>query len=417
MQKNRLNSLIIAILFFLPAIGMAQDITGLWKGYMYNDTTQKNYKYEIAISDNGKGKLTGYSHTYFIIDDKEYHGVKEIKIHRQDDKIIVEDVKLIANNYPIAPPKGVRQLNILTFEMKNSVMVLAGEFTTNRTKEYHPVTGYIHVERKRNYRESALVPHLEELNLAKNLSFVKEEDKQPEEQEIVLQPIKTDEEVKAIVIAAQRNQASNKINNNKLPPVKLPEIDVAIQPEPVKEKPVVQKETKPQPPVIVKTNPEPKPTPVVIAAPAKKPEPVIQQPVITAPQKTITPTTTIVNDPTAATDLANRKVETIQALYFKTDSLTLTLYDNGEVDGDTVTVLMNGQVIMPKVGLSTNAVKKTIYTTNVTDSIQLVMYAETLGSLPPNTGLLIVYDGTDRYEIRFSGDMKKSAAIVFKKRK
>jgi hypothetical protein len=45
------------------------------------------------------------------------------------------------------------------------------------------------------------------------------------------------------------------------------------------------------------------------------------------------------------------------------------------------------------------------------------MYAETLGTLPPNTGLLIVYDGSDRYEIRFSGDMQKSAAIVFRRKK
>jgi hypothetical protein len=77
---------------------------------------------------------------------------------------------------------------------------------------------------------------------------------------------------------------------------------------------------------------------------------------------------------------------------------------------------MNGEVFMPKVGLSTNAVRKTIYTKDLPDSIQLVMYAETLGSLPPNTGLLIVYDGTDRYEIRFSGDLKKNAAIVLRKK-
>jgi len=44
------------------------------------------------------------------------------------------------------------------------------------------------------------------------------------------------------------------------------------------------------------------------------------------------------------------------------------------------------------------------------------MYAENLGKLAPNTGLLIVYDGTDRYEIRFSGDYKKNAAIVFRKK-
>ena len=55
------------------------DITGLWRGTMYNDTTQRFLKYEIAISEKN-GKLIGYTHTYFILDDKEYHGVKKTKI-------------------------------------------------------------------------------------------------------------------------------------------------------------------------------------------------------------------------------------------------------------------------------------------------------------------------------------------------
>jgi hypothetical protein len=149
------------------------DITGLWKGTMYNDSTQKFLKYEIAISEN-KGKLSGYSHTYFILDDKEYHGVKKVKIKREDGKIIVQDVELIANNYPIPPAKGVRQLDVLTLEIKDGVMTLSGPFSTNRTKIYSSLTGNINVQRKTNFRQSALVPHLEELGKAEELSFVQE---------------------------------------------------------------------------------------------------------------------------------------------------------------------------------------------------------------------------------------------------
>ncbi|MEO7046512.1 MAG: hypothetical protein ABI091_14470, partial [Ferruginibacter sp.] len=78
---------------------------------------------------------------------------------------------------------------------------------------------------------------------------------------------------------------------------------------------------------------------------------------------------------------------------------------------------MNGIVIMPRVGLSTNAVRKTIYIDNTEDSIQLVMYAENLGSIPPNTGLMVVRDGKDIYEIRFSGDLQKNSAILFRRKK
>ena len=405
---------------------------------MYNDTTQLNYRYEIAISEN-KGKLFGYSHTYFILDDKEYHGVKKIRIKRDGNEVTTEDVELIANNYPIKPPKGVHVLNTLKFEIKDTVMVLSGMFSTNRTREYAPATGFIHVERKNNFRQSALIPHLEELGLSKNLSFLTEENYKKESQTVaVIKPVPVAEEEKIIEAVIKKQQEESKAQATETtaeketlsikketkpaetvvtkPVIKTPET-VITKPAPVKSKePAVTKvpttSVKPAEPVVVN---KPAISNAEIPAVAKASSP--EKP--TEPGK---PKQMRVNEPdrvdaAAAVDAEKRKVETIEALYFKSDSLQLILYDNGEVDGDTVSVLMNGKVIMPRVGLTTNAVKKTIYTEAAGDSIQIVMYAETLGSLPPNTGLLIVYDGTDRYEIRFSGDMSRSSAIVFRRRK
>jgi hypothetical protein len=119
----------------------------------------------------------------------------------------------------------------------------------------------------------------------------------------------------------------------------------------------------------------------------------------------------------SAVDLATRKTETIKSVLFKSDSLVLSLYDNGEIDGDTVSVVLNGKVIIASQGLTTNAITKTIYITpELGDSLQLVMYAENLGSIPPNTGLLILQDGDDRYEIRFAGDFQKNSAIILRRK-
>jgi len=401
---------------------------------MYNDTTQQNYRYEIAISEE-KGKLFGYSHTYFILDDKQYHGVKKLKIKREGNKIFTEDDELIVHNYPIPPAKGVHQLNKLVLEIKDTVMILSGMYSTNRTRDYHPVTGYVHVERKKDYSQSALVPHLQELGLVKNLSFLKEENNPPAAETIaVLKPMKSDEEEKLIISTAKKQQPDNTIKSVNAPVIKteLPKPVETVVAKPVIQKPAepaVVKVPPPAPakvnqPVVTKTEPVKKPEPVAVTKPAppkveapvvvKAPPVTVPQPVVIKPAEVKKPEPT---DPLAAIDAGKRKVENIQALYFKSDSLQLTLYDNGEVDGDTVSVIMNGTVIMPRVGLTTNAVKKTIYTRDAGDSIQLVMYAETLGTLPPNTGLLIVYDGNDRYEIRFSGDMQKSSGIVFRRRK
>jgi hypothetical protein len=51
------------------------------------------------------------------------------------------------------------------------------------------------------------------------------------------------------------------------------------------------------------------------------------------------------------------------------------------------------------------------------DSISVVMYAENLGSIPPNTGLLVIRDASRIYEIRFSGDLQKNSAIILVRKK
>lgn len=115
--------------------------------------------------------------------------------------------------------------------------------------------------------------------------------------------------------------------------------------------------------------------------------------------------------------IAGRKSEFSQIVSFKSDSLELSLYDNGEIDGDTVSVFMNGEVIMSKQGLKGSAIKKTIYITPGNENFTLVLFAENLGKYPPNTGLLVVHDGDDVYNLRFSSDFQKSTGIVFRRKK
>jgi hypothetical protein len=115
--------------------------------------------------------------------------------------------------------------------------------------------------------------------------------------------------------------------------------------------------------------------------------------------------------------VAGRKSEFSQIVSFKSDSLELSLYDNGEIDGDTVSVFLNGEVIMARQGLKASAIKKTIYITPGNEDFTLVLFAENLGKYPPNTGLLVVHDGEDIYNLRFSSDFQKSSGIVFRKKK
>ncbi len=115
--------------------------------------------------------------------------------------------------------------------------------------------------------------------------------------------------------------------------------------------------------------------------------------------------------------IAGRKSEFSQQVNFRSDSLQVSLYDNGEIDGDTVSVFMNGEVIMAKQGLKSSAIRKTIYLAPGQEEFTLVLFAENLGKYPPNTGLLVVRDGDDVYNLRFSSDYEKNTGIVFRRKK
>lgn len=121
---------------------------------------------------------------------------------------------------------------------------------------------------------------------------------------------------------------------------------------------------------------------------------------------------------TPVATIAGRKSEFSQVVDFKSDSLLLALYDNGEIDGDTVSVFMNGEMIMARQGLKASAIRKTIYIQpGQEEDFTLVLFADNLGKYPPNTGLLVVQDGDDIYHLRFSSDFQKSTGIVFRRKK
>jgi hypothetical protein len=115
--------------------------------------------------------------------------------------------------------------------------------------------------------------------------------------------------------------------------------------------------------------------------------------------------------------VAPRKTDVIRRISFGADSIVISLYDNGEVDGDTVSILLNGKVILSRQGLTEKAITKTIYASDIGDSSELVMFAENLGRIPPNSGLLVIQSGYERYHVQFSGDLQHSSGVILRRRR
>jgi hypothetical protein len=119
----------------------------------------------------------------------------------------------------------------------------------------------------------------------------------------------------------------------------------------------------------------------------------------------------------AASLVDGRETVPSETIYFKSDSLSIALYDNGEVDGDTVSVIINDVMFVEKQMLKSSAYRKTYYVPQgESDSLLIVLYADNLGKYPPNTGLLQIKDGEEIYYVRFKADFDRNAAIVLRRK-
>ena len=114
----------------------------------------------------------------------------------------------------------------------------------------------------------------------------------------------------------------------------------------------------------------------------------------------------------AATNTGNRKNVVLKTIDVKTADIKIELYDNGDIDGDEVTVYFNGDVVGNKQKLTEKPITINLKAIkNATN--ELVMYANNLGTIPPNTALMKVYSDGQVYEVRIESDEKKNGVIRF----
>ncbi|MEN9549153.1 MAG: hypothetical protein RIR12_1744 [Bacteroidota bacterium] len=128
------------------------------------------------------------------------------------------------------------------------------------------------------------------------------------------------------------------------------------------------------------------------------------------------PEKAIIN-PITERDFAERKKEVQNEIEVSSDSLTISLYDNGEVDGDMISLFYNNKLILDNKKLTHKSLKLSIQIDKDLESNELSMFAENLGLIPPNTALLIIDDGKKQHQLRVSSNLEKSATIKIKRKK
>jgi hypothetical protein len=98
------------------------------------------------------------------------------------------------------------------------------------------------------------------------------------------------------------------------------------------------------------------------------------------------------------------------------DSLNVDFYDNGEVDGDSISIFYNDKLISFNRILSTKAVHFRVGLDTTKEINEISMFADNLGTIPPNTALMVVTDGKKRYEISMNSDLKQNATLRIRRK-
>jgi hypothetical protein len=312
------NSALFFSFLFISFFSFAQNVTGLFSGTLVNDSTKKVQNYELALTDY-RGKITGYSYTTFVVNDTFYYSIKRVKGEKRDGFLFVEDEKMLVNNFPQRPDKGVHVINSIPLEQVDTITNFKGNWQTTKTKVFYSIHGSLDLKKDNDSTHSQLINHLRELNVL------------PQQQTVAEVKVKQKEDKQKVKIEVKKSEP------------------VAIKQEPI---PYTQRGSK-----------------------------------------------------------------TLQDVVVASDSLVLSFYDNGVVDGDSISVYINGQTIISQQKLKESAVKRTVQLNNLPDVIQLTLVAENLGTIPPNTGLLIVQDGENRYQINFSADLQTNATLTIRRKK
>ncbi len=357
------------LLFFivLSFCSKAQNFTGQWKGaFSDNSISFVGYggdkiEYVIELESSGRS-VNGYSYTYFTDGGKKYYTICKVKgkINPDTKEVIVTEYVRTKYNTP-KDFQNCFQTHRLTY-FKN------GEDSESLEGTWIPAPNQVG---DCGYGKTMLTRRL----LKRNVPFI-------------------DNTLRQKTIA-KKDTPFKDLNSQK-----------AASPPVVKVKPIQKgNATKDKirdagnPPIVKNEKVKPAETNKNIT----KEVIVVNPPVVKKDDKIVLP----------STKFEKRTNTLVKKIEIEKETFSVDLYDNGDIDGDTVSVFYNGRLLLSHQRLSDKPLTINLTLDEGREENELTMYAENLGEIPPNTALMVVRDGDRRYETRITSDNQKNGTISF----
>ncbi|MCX6332123.1 MAG: hypothetical protein NTZ82_05740 [Bacteroidetes bacterium] len=111
--------------------------------------------------------------------------------------------------------------------------------------------------------------------------------------------------------------------------------------------------------------------------------------------------------------LVGRENKLIKRVITNSKTISLDLYDNGTIDNDTIIIYDNNKVIANLKRLSYKAIHLELTFSASVLEHEIVVVAHNMGTIPPNTALVVLNDANTRKEFYISTTTKLNAKFEF----
>ena len=112
-----------------------------------------------------------------------------------------------------------------------------------------------------------------------------------------------------------------------------------------------------------------------------------------------------------------RKTILSKIIEIESDSVRIGFYDNGDIDGDSISVFINKVPVLTHQPLTEKALNMYLAMDSAHADTEITMFAENLGIYPPNTALMIITDGSKMHEVFLSSSLTQNSSVVLKRKK
>lgn len=102
----------------------------------------------------------------------------------------------------------------------------------------------------------------------------------------------------------------------------------------------------------------------------------------------------------------------IKAIPLQTPDIRVEIWDAGVIDGDNISVYFNKELIINRKRIAADPLVINLKAVPGQEN-ELIMYANNLGDIPPNTAMMRVYANGKTYEVEMSSDEKSNGIIRF----